>query len=621
MRSLIRIPVLDAQAVQIHLSPAPRQGSFPPGWRVDDLLSTGDGWWQIDLASLALSDGAYEYEFVVERNGHFERVADPYAEEITRFSGYRGVLHMRQGARVRPQFSWDHELPRGLPNNNELVIYELPMRWVDPGDDGYNRQIGLGTFDRATFEWLQQRLVPSGVNCIELLPVQDSADTLNWGYGTRFFFAPDFDMGQPFDLKLFVKRCHQQGIRVLMDLVINHARKCPLSKLAFDWFFLEDGSEEPDPNGDGRPSWGGDVFRYREQRGGAYHARNFHFDVAEFLIREYHVDGFRLDEFKGIDNYDFVQDFTDHAHRVSQDAFPGQPFLVIAEDSWRRSGITGNNHRGGRVVDSMWDFNFRDDVRRLASNTLWTKLGEPSRSARTRRLLSAHHAGFGDLAHRVAYCTSHDIEADDEQRLFDYFLDKLAGGERDGRLEPGLSRLALEQVHSALALTLTAAGIPMFLAGEEFADLHDTDRRNWRHKMSDPVDWTRADFPGHRELLSRVRELVELRTTHSALQRNEVEFFGFGGANRGFHPSFDENNGERLFAFCRAGGHPLGHSNQVIVVANCRDQQYPEVLVDWPWGYRPALREHGGHGQPLPYIEHGRAKLALDRFQVRVFSL
>jgi 1,4-alpha-glucan branching enzyme len=79
-----------------------------------------------------------------------------------------------------------------------MVIYELPMRWVDAGEDGQSRQVGLGTFEKALFERLwdaASSIRALGVNCIELLPVQDSPDTLNWGYGTRFFFAPDYDMG------------------------------------------------------------------------------------------------------------------------------------------------------------------------------------------------------------------------------------------------------------------------------------------------------------------------------------------------------------------------------------------------------------------------------------------
>ena len=101
--------------------------------------------------------------------------------------------------------------------------------------------------------------------------------------------------------------------------------------------------------------------------------------------------------------------------------------------------------------------------------------------------------------------------------------------------------------------------------------------------MSDSVDWARETFPGHRELLSRTRDLVDLRTKHPALHRNEIAFFGFsGGSEPGFHPAFDGNDGERLFAYCRTAGQPLGSAGQVMAVCNCADRNYPEVWLDWP---------------------------------------
>jgi 1,4-alpha-glucan branching enzyme len=631
----LSVPAPDAQRVQIRFSPLPRAGEWRQNlWRHEDLASSHDGWWRINLDTLGLPDGAWEYEFIAHWNNNTARIAaDPYAEEVTRFSGTRGVFHTRNGQRIRIPFSWEDELPAGarLPNNNEMVIYELPMRWVDAGEDGYARQVGLGTFDKATFERLNQTISALKVNCIELLPIQDSQDTLNWGYGTRFFFAPDHDMGEPFDLKLFIKRCHQRGIRVIMDVVMNHARGCPLRDFAFDWFFLHDENEEKDNDKDEpRPAWGGDIFRYKEPRGGSHKAREFQFGVAEFFIREYHVDGFRLDEFKGIKNYEFIQDFTDHAHAVHGSAFPDRPFIVIAEDSWRRSAITDKGYRDRRVVDSMWDFEFRDTARRLVSNTLYTKWGDTSRSRRMRQMLtvgqdhlfSGDEAGkrlFRDMARRVSYCTSHDIEGDEEQRLIPYYLEKLSQyTAASGSQSPLLAELATDQAASTFALMLTAAGIPMFLAGEEFGELHDIDRRNWRHKMSDPIDWLREKIPGHRELLARVRELIELRVTHSALHRNELEFFGFAG---GFHPRFDDNGGERLFAYCRTGGRSLGSDGQVIVVGNLRDQDFPALDVHWPWQFRTSLRERGGTGQNMPWITGSSASLALRPFQTRVFSV
>src|SRR5207253_4697594 len=97
---------------------------------------------------------------------------------------------------------------------------------------------------------------------------------------------------------------------------------------------------------------------------------------------------------------------------------------------------------------------------------------------------------------------------------------------------------ALDRAGSAFALLLTSVGIPMFLAGEEFGDVHDLDYTDWRLKMSDPVDWGRRDQPGHRALWDRVKDLVHLRTSCAALQQNEVDFFYF-------HPAIDDNDGPR----------------------------------------------------------------------------
>lgn len=264
------------------------------------------------------------------------------------------------------------ELPAGrtLPNNNEIVIYEMPLRWMASAAPDYIRQIGLGDFDHVIFERLDE-LTELGINAIELLPVQDSPDTLSWGYGTRFFFAPDFDMGTPVDMKFFVKRCHQRGIRVILDVVMNHASDCPLAALADDWFFLQSGDEEGE-----RPSWGGRIFRHRrEAPDGTYPAREFHYRMAEFWVREYHIDGFRIDEFKGIDHWEFVQTFRERAWAAHQQLFSNRPFLVIAEDSWRRAAAAqdrSTNPNGRKVVDAIWTFAFRDDARRLLRNPLHT---------------------------------------------------------------------------------------------------------------------------------------------------------------------------------------------------------------------------------------------------------
>ena len=645
--STLTIPAPAAQTVQLRFASLDDRDDFGKAWQVTTLRAPTPGLYQIDLNTLGLPDGTYEYDLVVTTNGTTQIVADPFADELEKFGGYRSVFRIQNGVRVGRMFDWSDEMTdtAPLPNNNQMVIYEMPVRWMATAEQ--ERQVDIGTFEKTVFEHLDD-LRALGINAIELLPAQDSADTLNWGYGTRFFFAPDWDMGTPVDMKYFIKRCHQYGIRVLLDVVMNHSRECPLETLADSWFYLPKASTEEDGNGVQRQDYGGRLFRYGSLVNNIYQSREFQYRMAEFWIRQYHIDGFRVDEFKGINNWDFLQEFHDRAWAAHEQLSADRPFIVIAEDSWRRPEITDDHIYNDRVlVDSMWNFDFRDEIRRLLDNAMTTNLGEPSRSDRIQNMItgqkvwndmnrSYRDAGFSDMHKAVNYLTSHDVEAYTEQRLLNFHLTEIL---RWNGIQPGpgetdvqfVKRIvdniasqpaniqaahtqALERVGSTFALMLTSAGIPMFLAGEEFGDVHDLEHSDWRMKQSDPVDWERREYLGHKTLFNRVGQLITLRALHPALQRNEVEFFYF-------HPTIDDNNGVRVFAYCRTGGQPLGSPGQVVVIGNTGPDNFPIFNLPWSWTNARQLNEYGAPlGAMNPQVTGSTLSLSLAPFQVRVFT-
>src|SRR5205085_2139126 len=164
--------------------------------------------------------------------------------------------------------------------------------------------------------------------------------------------------------------------------------------------------------------------------------REFLYEMAEFWVSEYHIDGYRVDEFKSIDNWKFVQDFRDRATARSNALFPGKPFLVVAEDSNRRfSATAGNAFNGRKVVDAIWNFGYKDEIRRLLTDTIFTKFGEPSRTIRTQHLISKDGVwndlprqldpGYDDMACSVDYITSHDVA--DGIRLMNVILGSILG--------------------------------------------------------------------------------------------------------------------------------------------------------------------------------------------------
>lgn len=635
---LLRIPGPALAGVAIRFALLSDRDDFAPAaWPQHPLSPSAafPGWWEFDLDGLGLSDGCYEYEFVV--NG--VAVPDPYADVITRFGGYRGLFTIAAGTRIAQPFDWGNEFPPGvvLPQNNKIVIYEMPIKWMssDPGEGA--QLVELGTFDKVIFEHLDD-LAAAGLNCIELLPVEDSPQTLNWGYGTRFFFAPDYDVGNPVDAKFFIKCCHQRGIRVFLDVVMNmFAPQCPLAALASQWYH--------EASSAGRQDWGQDLFHFSSPSYGSYFAaREFLCEMAEFWVSEYHVDGYRIDDFKDINNWDFVQEFHDRATAESNSLFPGKPFLVVAEDTNRDFVATSsgpNNPGGNKVVDAIWNFGYRDDVRNLLTNSISTNWGQPSRSLRVAHIISndgvwngltqAFDPGYADVACSVDYITSHDVA--DAPRLMNVLLGPMmqAAGLGDGGMknvqnavdgadsssDPTLQatvQAALLRVFGAFAILMTSVGIPMFLAGEEFGDVHDMSYTDVNEKQQDPVQWNRAKFRGNAALYANVAKLIQLRVSHPALQRNEVEFFYF-------HPQFDDNVAPRVFAYCRTQGLPPGNSNQVVVIANMGPDSFPSYdIPGWRWGTSPLTEIGYPNAAPAYSGLAGALNLSLSPYSARVFT-
>jgi len=171
---------------------------------------------------------------------------------------------------VDPQaYSWHDASWRGVPRER-LVIYELH----------------IGTFtDEGTFAAATRRigeLVELGVTAVELMPLAQAAGRWNWGYDGVHYFAVRDTYGTPDELKAFVDACHAAGIAVLLDVVYNH----------------------PGPEG----NYLGEYGPYFSTRHGTPWGPAFNYDgpdcevVRDYIVqnalywlREYHIDGLRLD--------------------------------------------------------------------------------------------------------------------------------------------------------------------------------------------------------------------------------------------------------------------------------------------------------------------------------------
>jgi maltooligosyltrehalose trehalohydrolase len=181
--------------------------------------------------------------------------------------------------------------PEGVHGPSE-VVDPTAYAWTDDDWDGVAREdlviyeLHVGAFtEDGTFDGVREQLPylkDLGVTAIELMPVHDFPGERNWGYDPAAWFAPANTYGRPDDLRRLVDAAHQTGLAVLLDVIYNHLGPDGAYANAFAPF-LTDKYETP---------WGKAINLDDEGSDGV---RRFFVDNALHWLREYHIDGLRLD--------------------------------------------------------------------------------------------------------------------------------------------------------------------------------------------------------------------------------------------------------------------------------------------------------------------------------------
>ena len=593
--------------------------------------------WSIRAADCGLSEGAvYHYWFEVTVS-HPQRpaarllITDPFATSVdwrlraprldppfsdddrypaavVKFENGRLVTADLNGASfVKP----GEPPPDRLPANNRLVIYELPTAWTRTAEAG-GRDMGVGTFrdvlalidanaEGQNFADLdvarvgRAYLIELGVNALELLPPADSVYNRQWGYGTTNYSAPDFELGFPLtysfpaanrDLGVLVETCHHHGLRFFVDVVMAFSKNNPYLAAACDDFFILDPQANPnDPDarnsrGSGsRDGFGASLFRYAKLVAGydpvsghatdaLYPARQLMKAALSRWMDDFSIDGLRLDSVENVQNWDFVREYKDLARSLNRERFAARGaggadarFLVVGEELSEPLGLIA----GGRL-DGLWHESFKRFIRSALTGR--NHESEPSFEWTVRKAIDARLFGYTDLSQAVIYLTSHDVEGLGNERLFNFLL--------HNRVPEPARRVKL-----AFACLLTAVGVPMILAGDEFADQHDLFDAKGNvtqdgGKQVDPVNFARLGEPWRNDIKQYVERLIKLRTSYDALAVNDTEFI---------HVDFGD--GKRVFVWRRGAA---GSDKQVLVVANFSDYGTPDpfsagaeyVVPNWP---------------------------------------
>jgi maltooligosyltrehalose trehalohydrolase len=438
-------------------------------------------------------------------------------------------------------FRWRHD--RWPFTTGDLVIYELHV----------------GTFtERGTFAAARERLPDLralGVTAIELMPVAAFAGRRNWGYDGVDLYAPSENYGRPEDLRELVDTAHGLGLGVILDVVYNHLgpEGAYLSQFLPD--YITDRHATP---------WGGAVNLDGE---GALPVRSFIVDNAVHWIREYRLDGLRLDA-----THSLVDD--SRAHIVAEiatsaRAAAGRPIAVFAEDHRNLVSLVDAPERGGWGVDGIWADDFHHVIRRRLAGDCDSYYQDYSgSSAELARTLTQGWLFTGQHSRYAGRRRGTDPSAAPMNRFVICLQnhDQIGNRPTGDRLHHTIDAASWR---AASALLLTAPMTPLLFIGQEwaasspfqfFTDLEPglgaqvTEGRRREFKdfpgfsdpaaqalVPDPQDpatfersrlaWSERTVPVHQTCLSLYTELLRLRVAHGALAaspalRGDAEVIG-----------------------------------------------------------------------------------------------
>jgi maltooligosyltrehalose trehalohydrolase len=438
-----------------------------------------------------------------------------------------------------PRSAWQ---PRGV-HAASRVYDRGAFQWTDanwhcpPLSSAILYELHIGTFSKeGTFDGAIQHLDylrDLGITHIEVMPINEFAGNRGWGYDGVFLFAPFEPYGGPDGFKRFVDACHARNLAVILDVVYNHFG--PVGNYTNKFGpYLTDHYHTP---------WGAAV-NFNEA--GSDEVRRFFCDNALMWLKDYHVDGLRLDathEYIDRSAVHFMEQLSAEVERLG--ATIGRKFVLIAESDLNDPKFVRPREAHGYGMDAQWS----DDFHHSLFTLLWNDPGRgyyddfgsmddlvkslkrgfvyDGRFSRYRQHSHGRPVDGLSAHHFLGYIQNHDQ------------VGNRAAGERLEHL------VGMDAAKVALGLVLTAPFIPMLFMGEEFAasspflyfaDHEEEEMRRlvaegrrrdfaafgWDEEdIPDPelpetmerskLDWSEIHTGKHQQMLDWAKELIQLR--------------------------------------------------------------------------------------------------------------
>ncbi len=458
-----------------------------------------NGIWEIFMPHLCPGD-LYKFE-VVGADGSLVAKSDPFAffsqhgpetasivYDLDRYQWQDGEW-MQRRAQI--------DLYRG-----PLSIYEVHLgSWKRKHEEG-GRPLSYLEFAEELIDYV----VDMGYTHIELMPVAEYPFDGSWGYQGCGYFAPTSRFGAPDEFRTFVDRCHQRGIGVILDWVPAHFPKDAHGLARFDGTALY---EHADPRQGEHADWGTLIFNY-----GRNEVRNFLVNNAVFWLREYHLDGLRVDavasmlyldysresgqwipnQYGGRENLEAIA-FLRELNRTCYEECPG--IMTIAEESTAFPGVSRPVDTGGLGFGFKWNMGWMNDSLRYMSHEPVHRKYHHGQA--TFSLIYAYHENY-------VLVLSHDEVVHGKGSL----VQKM----------PGDRWQQMANVRLFLAWMFAHPGKKLLFQGLDFGQSEE-----WNHEQSLP--WHLLGYEEHLGIQRLVRDLNRLYVSEPSLHQLDHEPGGF----------------------------------------------------------------------------------------------
>jgi len=455
------------------------------------------GIWELFLPGVKDGD-IYKYFIRSQVYGVSALKCDPY--------GFYSECPPKQGSVVWALGKYEWGDDRWLDERAQTNWLERPVSAYEVHLESWRKS---GGGEPLSYRELAANLIPYvkelGFTHLELMPPMEHPYAGSWGYQVVGYFAPTARFGTPDDFKYFVDQCHQNGIGVIIDWVPAHFPKDAHGLARFDGTACY---EHEDPRQGEHKDWGTLIFNF-----GRNEVRNFLISNALFWLKEYHIDGLRVDAVASIvyldysrnaedwvpnryggnfnlEAIDFLRKFNEEAHTVAG-------VFTAAEESTSFAGVSHPTYTGGLGFTMKWNMGWMHDMFAYFKNDPWF------------RKFNHHHITFSLMyafTENFILPISHDEVVHGKSSL----IGKMPGDE--------WQRFA--NVRAFLGYMWGHPGKKLLFMGCELGQYEEWD---WQGSLR----WDLLQYPFHKSLRDYVKALNKLYNESPALHEIDFNHRGF----------------------------------------------------------------------------------------------